>query len=680
MKNLVREIHRRSLWQVLGIYLAGSWIALQVVEQLAEAASLPAWVRPAALALLVIGFPIVMATAFVQEGLSSHRGDGGEEDPTGAEAATSAAVAASGSPSAAGAAGLLTWRNAIMGGVAAFALWGVAVTIMMLMGVGPAGGGAAAERSEDRIAIAVLPFSSLGDDEQSKIFSLGIHDDLLTRLSKISSLRVTSRTSVMGYGEDPPPIPEIAGELGVEYVLEGSVLGAGGQVNINAQLIDGETDDHLWAETYNRALSVTNVFAIQKELAQRITESLSTTLLPEEVATIEAPPTQNMDAYNAFLRGHTYFQEGPRSDDFELAIEMYERAIELDPEFAEAHARLSFALGLAYEIRRIGDPEMLARALEAAERAFELDPNLPEAALAFGQYYYTGERNLDLALEHLTRAGRDNFHSADVFHLLGAVQRRKGDMEGSIASWEEMVRIDPLSAHYYDDLSSTYGTAGRWEEQAAALEKWSSLDPGTQTPRSRLANQYVARGDLDRAVAILDSVSTDGFRFIRWRIALYRRDWDAALEVAPGLMLRAITLDLAGDPRARSTIDSMLLRAEGRVAENPELAVPHTDLAQVYAMLGRRDEAVAAVDRAIELLPVSSDYVDGPDGLWSKALVHARLGEVDEGIAALEALMESKASGYYTTPELELEPGLDPLRDDPRFAPLLAANVIPAGN
>jgi len=680
MKNLVREIHRRSLWQVLGIYLAGSWIALQVVEQLAEAASLPAWVRPAALALLVIGFPIVMATAFVQEGLSSHRGDPAPEDPAGAEATASGTGPAAASPAAAGAAGLLTWRNAIIGGVAAFALWGVAVTIMMLTGVGPAGGGAAAERWGDRIAIAVLPFSSLGDDEQSKIFSLGIHDDLLTRLSKINSLRVTSRTSVMSYLENPKPIPEIADELGVAYVLEGSVLGAGGQVNINAQLIDGDTDDHLWAETYNRALSVTNVFAIQKELAQRITESLSTTLLPEEVAAIEAPPTENMDAYNAFLRGHTYFQEGPRSDDFELAIEMYERAIELDPEFAEAHARLSFALGLAYEIQRVGDPDMLARALGAAERAFQLDPDLPEAALAFGQYYYTGERNLDLAMEHLTRAGQDNFHSADVFHLLGAVQRRKGDLAGSIASWEEMVRIDPLSAHYYDDLSSTYGTAGRWEDQAATLEKWSALDPGTQAPQSRLANQFVARGDLDRAVAILDSVSTDGFRFIRWRIALYRRDWDSALEVAPGLMLRAITLDLAGDPRARSAIDSMLSRAEGRVTENPELAVPHADLAQVYAMLGRRDEAVVAVDRAIELLPVSSDFMDGPDGLWSKVLVHARLGEVDEGIAALEALMGNKPAGYYTTPELELEPGLDPLRDDPRFAELLAANVLPAGS
>ncbi len=676
MKNLINEIHRRSLWQVLGIYLAGSWLALQVVEQLSEAAGLPAWIRPAALALLVIGFPIVMATAFVQEGLSSRDGTASSDDPSDTD---KSATPGSPSPAPTGAARLLTWRNAIVGGVSAFALWGVAVSVMMVMGVGPAGGGGAAERSGERIAIAVLPFSSLGDDEQSKIFSLGIHDDLLTRLSKIGSLRVTSRTSVMSYLENPKPIPEIADELGVEYVLEGSVLGAGGQVNINAQLIQGDTDEHLWAETYNRALSVTNLFAIQKELAQRITESLSTTLLPEEVAAIEAPPTQNMDAYNAFLRGHTYFQEGPRSDDFELAIEMYERAIELDPEFAEAHARLSFALGLAYEIQRVGDQDILERALAAAERAFELDPDLPEAALAFGQYYYTGERNLDLALEHLTRAGRDNFHSADVFHLLGAVQRRKGDLVGSIASWEEMIRIDPLSAHYYDDLSSTLGQAARWDEQTVVLERWLALDPGTNAPHRRLAYQWTARGDLDRAEAVLDSVSVDEFGFLRWEIALYRRDWAAALERAWFPQIRAVTLDLAGDPRARSAIDSALVGAEARLETNPDLAVPHMDVARLYAMLGRRDEAVDAVDRAIELVPVSSDFIDGPDGLWAKVLVHARLGEVDQGIAALEALISNKPAGYYTTPELEMDPALDPLRDDPRFAELLALNALPTG-
>jgi len=682
MKNLIREVHRRSLWQVLGIYLAGSWIALQVVEQLAEAANLPAWVRPAALALLILGFPIVMATAFVQEGLSSrepHAGGSTPEAPAEGAAGVAPAVPAA-APSPTGAARVFTWRNALIGGGAAFALWGIAVSIMMLLGVGPAGGGGsvAGGASGDRIAIAVLPFENRGDDEQSQVFSLGIHDDLLTRLSKIASLRVTSRTSVMGYRDAPKPIPEIARELGVDYVLEGSVLGAGGQVNINAQLIDGRSDEHLWAETYNRALTVSNVFAIQKDLAQRITESLSAALLPEEAAEIEAPPTENMEAYNAFLRGHTFFQEGPRSDDFDAAIEMYERAVELDPDFAEAHARLSYALGMKYEIQGIGDPEVLAQALEHAQRALDLDSDLPEASLAFGQYYYSGERNLPLAMEYLTRAGQANFHSADVFHLLGAVQRRMGDLDGAIASWEEMVRIDPLSAHYYDDLASTYYYAARWDDFERADRQWAELDPRTTAPISRLAHSYIDRGDLERAEAVLDSVDAEKerFSFVRWQLAVLRRDWDAALSIAgDGRLLRAQTLDLIRDPRARPLLDSMRVQGEESRDESPDQALPYSRLAPIYAALGMRDEAVAAADRAIELSPVSSDFLDGPDYVWTKVLVHARLGEVDPALDALEQLVSNKLPGDYTTPYLELEPALDPIRENPRFATLLARNA-----
>jgi TolB-like protein/Flp pilus assembly protein TadD len=675
MKNLIREVHRRSLWQVLGIYLAGSWVALQVVEQLAEAASLPPWVRPAALALLVIGFPIVMATAFVQEGLSPKVG-------TDAETPAAAPTAVGAPPSAeeavpSTAATVLTWRNAIAGGVAAFALWGVAVTIMMLTGTGPAGGALSSERSGDRIAIAVLPFANLGDDDQSRVFSLGIHDDLLTRLSKIGSLRVTSRTSVMQYAEEAKSIPEIADELGVDYVLEGSVLGSGGRVNINAQLIDGDSDDHLWAETYNRALSVSGVFTIQKELAQKITESLSATLLPQEVAAIEAPPTENLEAYNSFLRGHTFFQSGPRSSDFDAAIEMYERAVELDPEFAEAWARLSYALGLRYEVQRFGDPEVPARALAAAERAFELDPDLPEAALAFGQYYYV-ERNLNLAMENLTRAGQGDLHSADVFHLLGATQRRQGDLAGSIASWEEMVRIDPLSAHYHDDLGSSLAFAARWDESNDAYRRQAELDPRVAAPYVNIAENYLSRGDLDGAEASLASIPEGldggGFAgFIRWQLAIFRRDYESALELSRNPWWRAQTYDYAGDPRLAAVLDTLLPRMEEALAEAPDAPGVHDDLAWIYGALGRRDEAIGAADRAMQLQPVATDFIEGTDYVWGKALVHARFGETGAALDALESLIERQPPGDYTVAWLELEPGLDSVREDPRFAAIVEA-------
>lgn len=672
--NLFREIHRRSIWQVLGIYLGASWVVLQIVDTMAGALSLPEWAPSLALFLLVIGLPMVLATAFVQGGLRDGK-PASQSSPADAQAD----VALEPSAAPAGMAHLLTWRNAALGGVGALALWGVIAGVMMATGVGPTGGDRPSAAG-DRISIAVLPFSSAGDDDQSQIFSLGIHDDLLTRLSKIGSLRVTSRTSVMEYREGTKSIPEIADELGVEYVLEGSVLSAGGQVNINAQLIDARTDDHLWAETYNRALSVTNVFTIQKDLAQRITESLSATLLPEEVAAIETPPTQNLEAYNFFLRGHTYFQEGPRSYDFELSIEMYERAVELDPDFAEAHARLALALGMQYEVQPVGEQQMLDRALAAAERAFELAPDLPETNLALGQYYYTGERNLDLALEHLTRAGQNNLHSAELFHLLGAVQRRKGDLDGAIASFEELVRIDPLSAHFYDDLGGTYGAAARWDEAEAALRRSMALAPRSLAAFYALSLVHASRGDVVAARAVLLEPEEEVlFPYVRWQLDLMTRDFDAAAAHDVGdPYFPAFALDLKGDvAAARPYLDSARVEAERDIEDEPGQALPHAILGYIYAMLGRRDDAVRESSRAVELLPTSVDFFDGPDMVWLKVLTHARLGEVGAALDDLEALVANQPPGHYTTPILELHPGLDPLRSDPRFAELLRAYPTP---
>jgi TolB-like protein/Flp pilus assembly protein TadD len=674
LKQLIHEVHRRSLWQVLGIYLAGSWIALQVVETLTESMELPGWVQPFAFVLLVIGFPIVVATAFVQEGVGSlgrepKAGTSSDDAEPASTSPDSQSEATTGSASPEGLARLLTWRNAILGGVSAFALWGVIATVLLVTGLGP---GSVAGSGDERVSIAVLPFSSVGTDEESRVFSLGIHDDLLTKLSKIGSLRVISRTSVMEYEGAERNIRKIGNELGVSHILEGSVLTAGGQVNINAQLIDAETDDHLWAETYNRSLSVAGIFAIQRELAQKISASLSAALLPDEVAEIEAPPTENLEAYNLFLRGHTYFHDGPRSQDFMLAIEMYEKAVELDPEFALAYARLSLALGMRYEIRR--NPDFKERALAAASKAFSLDPDLAEAHLAFGQYYYSGERDLGLAMEHLTRSGQGNLHNADLFHLLGAVQRRMGDLEGSIASWQELVRLDPLSAHFYDDLGSVYANAASFDEAETALRQSIQLSPRSSVPYGWLSELHMARGDLESAQAVLDEApeGVSEFRGLRSELDLLARDFDSFGERNRNGLNGAMALDFQGESSAAGVqLDSIRPRFEEWTAENPDAWFPHAALGYMYAALGRSEDAIREADEAIELMSVSTDHLEGPNPIWWKVLTLGRLAAVDEALDALEELVQVSLPGEYTPAYIRLHPGVDPLREDPRFEEIL---------
>ncbi len=379
MKKLIREIHRRSLWQVLVIYGVGAYIGFEVIQTLTEGLGLPSWFPSCAIMLFIIGLPIVLATAFVQEGL----GSAARRDPTllpdveigGAAAAEHARR------EAAGARRVFTWRNALMGGVFAFALWGVVAAGWLLL----AGdivreareSGVAAAADERWKSIAVLPFENLSDDPENAFFAAGIHDDILSQLSKIRDLTVISRTSVMQYAGTEKDMRTIADELGARTSLEGSVRRAGGQVRIVTQLIDAKADAHLWSETYDRELTVANVFAIQSEIAQRIAQALKAELSPEEKERIASRPTDSPEAYDFYLRGKEYFRRpGLEKENYRIAQQMYERAVELDPQFALAHASLSRVHSLFYRASFDRSAERLSQAREAAGRALELDPDL----------------------------------------------------------------------------------------------------------------------------------------------------------------------------------------------------------------------------------------------------------------------------------------------------------------
>jgi len=321
--------HKNTLWKALGLYGAGSWVVLQVVDVLAQNAGLPAWVFSFALVLLVIGLPIVGVTAYLQ-------GFGGASEAASGVAGTSEDAGAAGATGvSAGSRGLFTWRNAITGGLGAMALWGLLVTGWMFLGPGASrgadgtGGEAFGATASNLRSVAVLPFATRSEDKQDAYFSEGMHDDVLTQLSKIDSLTVISRTSVMQYAGTTKPIPEIARELGVATILEGGIQRAGDRVRINVQLIEASTDRHLWAETYDEELTAANVFAIQSDLAKKIAGALKTTLSPAVAARIDARPTENTEALELYSRARYLILSAAGSAPDIQARDLLEQAVEL---------------------------------------------------------------------------------------------------------------------------------------------------------------------------------------------------------------------------------------------------------------------------------------------------------------------------------------------------------------
>jgi TolB-like protein len=339
--KLIREIHRRSIWQVLGIYVVGSWLVLQVVDTLAGALNLPDWAPPLALFLLIIGLPIVIATAVIQGVGPPTFETNREANPEAAGVAERQAGArASAAPGSEAERQLFTWRNAILGGVVAFALWGIVAAGWLAFKGAPAGLGGAGEAIP---SVAALPFDNMSGDPEDAYFTDGIHEEILARLARIDGLRVISRTSVLEYRDSPKNLQDVASELDVDHVLEGSVRRSGNRIRVTAQLIDAEGDHHLWAEQYDRELTAENLFDIQGDVAGKIAAALRTELSPEEAERLEARPTDDLEAYEYYLRGLQLRNQGFSPQIFVEMIPAWERAVALDPEFAAAHVALSIA-------------------------------------------------------------------------------------------------------------------------------------------------------------------------------------------------------------------------------------------------------------------------------------------------------------------------------------------------
>lgn len=520
LKRLVREIHRKSLWQVLGIYVVASWAVLSGVDTLGGALNLPDWFPSVALALLIVGLPVVLATAFIQDG-GRGRVAGGLDlarDPTDAAGG--------------GASGLFTWRNAALGGVGAFALLGFVGTGWVLFGGGI--GGTTDDDPTIERSVAVLPFVNMSGDSNNEYFSDGITEELLNALAQLPDLRVPGRTSSFAFKDGGLTIRQIADTLDVAHVLEGSVRRQGETVLITAQLIDAQTDRHLWSATFEREL--TDIFAIQREIATAIADQLQVSLSGAEQARLVGEATASTEAYEAYLRGR-YFWNQRTAESIRTAISEFQRAVDLDSNYAEAYSGLadSYLLIDNYVFRTMPDYRTNSElGLAAAQRAVSLRPDLgmAHASLGFGLWmvgdWENAERELERAIElnpgyaiaHMWRAfvlsstGRADEAVGPAQRALeldpvsrvislvsGEVFLFGGRMEEAIEQLRETIGLAPEWANAWFDLGHALLVEGRYDE---GLEAWlnyarlANLDVAIQTAAYQAMVRYRETGKPQR--------------------------------------------------------------------------------------------------------------------------------------------------------------------------------------
>jgi TolB-like protein/Flp pilus assembly protein TadD len=659
MSGFFEEVQRRKVYRVAAAYIIAAGFIIQIGSAVFPAWELPSWAFRLVVVLLLIGFPIALILAWAYD-----------VTPQGIRATPALTTP-----------GSHRRRNLIML---------IAIGVIISAGAGfflfPRASGRSVEKS-----IAVLPFQSLSDEKENAYFADGMQDDILTNLSKIGDLKVISRMSVMSYrGDAVRNAREIGKALGVATLLEGSVRRVGNRVRVNVQLINANNDEHIWAEDYDRNL--TDVFAIQTDLAQKIASALQAKLSPNEKARLDNRPTQNPDAYLLFVQAHDYANRADMFRDTSLKAEqLFEQATKLDPNFAAAFAGLSMVESWMYHSF---DPLPARRekARTAANEALRLQPDLPEAHLALGFSYYYGDRDYERALAEFEIAKRGLPNEAQAYMAIGAIQRRQGRWVESTANLEKAVELDPKNSSVLLNLGYNYMATRNFEAADKIFDRGIEAAPesfGSAALKSELAIRW--KGDISVAEKELASVppgvDPQGLVTLgRAGVLTLQRKFKEALQViqqfrGETLLVRASTtcpkasleatlyLYLDDKVNAHSAFERARIIAEQLVRESPDDAARHGQLALILAGLGQKDAAIAEGKRAVELLPESQDAFDGPYVTAELAQIYAWTGEHDQAFGLLDHLL--LVPNGITIPGLKLDPIWDPLRKDPRYQALL---------
>jgi TolB-like protein/Flp pilus assembly protein TadD len=645
-KKFFAELQRRKVYRVAIAYAVVSWLLIQIATQVFPFFEIPNWAVRLVISVLVLGFPI----AFV-----------------------------------------LAW---------AFDITPQGIKRTEDIDLAPA-----QVRSAEAIpekSIAVLPFENLSDDKENTYFADGIQDDILSSLAKVEDLKVISRTSARQYRGGTRNLREIGAALGVAHILEGTVRRSGNRVRVNAQLINAQSDTNVWADTFDREM--TDLFALQSELAERIATALRANLSAQEKANIQRHPTADLDAYDLYLRARDLFRwsgAGDPRENGEKALRLLEAALARDPQFALAHALASRFHAELYWFGYDRSGDRLVKAKREADTALRLRSDLGEARLALAYYHYYGSREYELAREQLDLARRATPNDAEIWDGVAAVDRRQGRWDQAVANFEKARELDPRNAAVIWNLSETYSCLRRYAEAQRGFAEGLMINPQAHLFALATAaidlrkdgNTAPLRAALDKVPRHFDpggAVTT-----VALRLSLMERDYAGAARLLHNSTYREFNDSGVGGTAAsldgytfpKVWYEGLVLRGQGdtqraqrafEIARHVVKADPRQclDDAKTNCMLGlidaargQKEDALGHGRRAVELLPVSVDAYDGPIIATNLAVIYAQVGERDRAIEQLTSLIQTPNGPTPGT--LRVEPEWDSLRGDARFENLV---------
>ena len=679
-RGFLGELQRRNVYRVAVTYTVVSWVLIQIATQVFPFFDIPNWAVRVVILLLALGFPValILAWAFeiTPEGIKRT-----EEVPpqesirhhTGRKLLAVAAVAAA-----------------------------IAAGLFIVQGTRRSSANSRQDsstllptQSVSEKSVAVLPFNNLSAEQENRFFTDGIQDEILAGLAKVADLKVISRTSVMVYKADAPRnVHEIGRQLGVAHLLEGSVQRTKNRVRVTAQLIDARTDEHEWAEHYDRDLA--DVFAIQTEIAQAITRQLEAKLSPREQAALE-PSTRDLGAFDLYLQAKELINNFHDTDNWKetllKSVRLLDEAIRRDGNFALAYCWRTTAHDNLYWYGLDRTPARLEMAQVSAERALALVPDLGEAHLAQALIYYHSKRDYTRALAELALANRTLPNSADVRSLAGSIARRQGRWDDALKNLEEAVQLDPRNPKIVNGLSIVYDFTRRYDDEAALFERAANANPSTRNYSQMLRAQIeLEKGEMKTARVFLDSLPADydpdgQATFTRITLALYERDFDRATSMLAslkkedlvgnsGMMVptsfwQGVIARGKGDAAgAREAFGRARTAIETQLSQRSDDPILLANLGLIDAGLSRKEEAVRGGRRAVELRPLAVDADDGAILLNTLAMIYAWAGDTNAAMDQL--LFMAKTPGGPAYGQLKYDPAWDAVRGDPRFNAMLA--------
>ena len=676
-KGFFAELKRRNVYKVAVAYAVVSWLLIQIATQVFPFFEIPNWTVRLVVLLLILGFPValILSWAFeiTPEGIKRESEVANERSKT---RHTGRRIV-----------GLTIVVAVIAAGLLVFQLLRSKPAITPRQNEAATGSaGPAAEIGAK--SIAVLPFDNLSDDKSNAYFAEGIQDEILTRLSKIAALKVISRTSTQKYKSTPDNLREVGQQLGVANLLEGSVQKAGNAVHINVQLIKAATDEHLWAESYNRKLD--DIFGVEAEVAQSIASALNAKLTGEEQQVLAQKPTNNPGAYQAYLRGKALMWEG-NEDAVRAAIQSYEEAVRLDPQFALAWAGLSSARSVGFYYMD-STPAGRAAAEQSLAKAEALQPELPEIQLAranFGYFVVGDNKHVRDVLQQLHLIWPNN---AEVIQLLAFTYQRLGEWQKAIDAFDQVIVLNPRYLLVRKFAAYTRCDVRDWPGAQRIVDEALQIWPTDVNLLGIKAQIFQANGQLDEAQLIVDKLKPDRLDYDAvgavWYQAKLRRRPATALKLFEPLARRTDSLkewvrdaqilgdvqQLSGDTvAARATFITVRDATEAILREQPDNVRSLSLLSSALAGLRERDAALQAIDKAISLH--TNDARVQPYYQETKARILAHFGDKDGALGILSHLLEVSYEGGLFGPPLtptllRLDPDWDNLRGDPRFEKL----------